>query len=64
MANPRQRRKARSPKYSGATKSARRASNKKVKRAPPMMGPQVLRDNWDPHLTVRQKCVVALAFSY
>ncbi|WFD19762.1 non-specific serine/threonine protein kinase [Malassezia caprae] len=54
MANPLQRRKSRSSKYSGATKSAKRAQNKRIKRAPTVMGPDVLRDNWDPKLTVRQ----------
>ncbi|KAL4402271.1 Nucleolar protein 16 [Malassezia pachydermatis] len=54
MANPRQRRKARSGKYSGATKSAKRAQNKRLKRAPTVMGPDILRENWDPTLTVRQ----------
>ncbi|WFD35749.1 Nucleolar protein 16 [Malassezia cuniculi] len=54
MANPRQRRKARSGKYTGATKSARRAANKRIKRAPTVMGPAVLREQWDPKLTVRQ----------
>ena len=57
MANPRQRRKARSGKYSGATKSAKRAQNKRLKRAPTVMGPDILRENWDPTLTVRQKYV-------
>lgn len=57
MANPRQRRKSRSSKYSGATKSAKRAQNKRIKRAPTVMGPEILRDNWDPKLTVRQKYV-------
>lgn len=57
MANPRQRRKSRSSKYSGATKSAKRAQNKRIKRAPTVMGPEILRDNWDPKLTVGQKYV-------
>lgn len=58
MANPRQRRKARSGKWSGATKSAKRAQNKRIHRAPTVMGPNVLREHWDPRLTVRQKCVL------
>lgn len=58
MANPRQRRKARSGKYTGATKSAKRAANKRIKRAPTVMGPAILREQWDPKLTVRQKCVI------
>ena len=64
MANPRQRRKARSGKYTGATKSARRAANKRINRAPAVMGPAVLREHWDPKLTVRQKCVQRLLTSY
>lgn len=54
MANPRQRRKARSGKWSGATKSAKRSQQRRLKRAPTVMGPEVLRENWDPKLTVRQ----------
>lgn len=54
MANPRQRRKSRSSKYSGATKSAKRAQNKRIHRAPTVMGPDVLRENWDKTLTTRQ----------
>ncbi|KAI3622883.1 VPS15 [Malassezia furfur] len=54
MANPRQRRKSRSSKYSGATKSAKRAQNKRIHRAPTVMGPDVLRENWDKALTTRQ----------
>lgn len=64
MANPRQRRKSRSGKYSGATKSAKRAQNKRLKRAPTVMGPDVLRENWDPTLTVRQKYVAVANMSY
>lgn len=59
MANPRQRRKARSGKWSGATKSAKRSQQRRLKRAPTVMGPEVLRENWDPKLTVRQKYVTA-----
>lgn len=54
MANPRQRRKSRSSSYTGATKSAKRAQNKRVHRAPTVMGPSVLRENWDKTLTTRQ----------
>lgn len=57
MANPRQRRKARSGNYTGGTKSAKRAAQKKIKRAPTVMGPEVLREQWDKKLTVRQKWV-------
>ena len=59
MANPRQRRKARSGKWSGATKSAKRSQQRRLKRAPTVMGPEVLRENWDPKLTVRQKYVTS-----
>ncbi|WFD30618.1 Nucleolar protein 16 [Malassezia sp. CBS 17886] len=54
MANPRQRRKAHSGKHSGATKSAKRAAKQRLKRAPTVMGPDVLREHWDPTKTVRQ----------
>ncbi|WFD38932.1 Nucleolar protein 16 [Malassezia japonica] len=54
MANPRQRRKSRSSKYSGATKSAKRAQNKRIHRGPSVMGPEVMREQWDKSLTPRQ----------
>lgn len=54
MTNPRQRRKSRSSAYSGSTKSAKRAQNKRIHRAPTVMGPSVLRENWDKTLTTRQ----------
>ncbi|WFD06169.1 non-specific serine/threonine protein kinase [Malassezia vespertilionis] len=54
MANPRQRRKARSSSHSGATKSERRAQNKRIHRKPSLAGPAVLREQWDKHLTTRQ----------
>lgn len=57
MANPRQRRKSRSSTYSGATKSAKRAQNKRIHRGPSVMGPEVMREQWDKSLTPRQKYV-------
>jgi nucleolar protein 16 len=51
MANPRQRRKARS-----SHKPVRhsRQAKKLLKKQPPISGPKVLRDAWDNHKTVRQ----------
>jgi len=51
MANPRQRRKARS-----SHKPVRhsRQAKKLLKKQPPIRGPKVLRDAWDKHKTVRQ----------
>lgn len=52
MANPRQRRKARS----GSHKVVRHSNNakKNLKKQPPVRGPKVLQDAWDNHKTVRQ----------
>jgi len=51
MANPRQRRKARS-----SHKPVRhsRQAKKLLKKQPPISGPKALRDAWDKHKTVRQ----------
>ncbi|KAH9060100.1 hypothetical protein EDB87DRAFT_1551613, partial [Lactarius vividus] len=51
MANPRQRRKARS-----SQKPVRhsRQAKKLLKKQPPIRGPKALRDAWDKHKTVRQ----------
>ncbi|KAH9039041.1 ribosome biogenesis protein Nop16 [Lactarius hengduanensis] len=51
MANPRQRRKARS-----SQKPVRhsRQAKKLLKKQPPIRGPKTLRDAWDKHKTVRQ----------
>jgi len=51
MANPRQRRKARS-----SHKPVRhsRQAKKLLKKQPPIRGPKALRDAWDKHKTVRQ----------
>lgn len=52
MANPRQRRKARS----GSHRAVSQAKNAKrnLKKTPPIRGPKVLQDAWDSRKTVRQ----------
>lgn len=52
MANPRQRRKARSGSHS-AIKQSRRA-NKNLRKFPAIKGPKALQDAWDKKKTVRQ----------
>ncbi|KAG8697177.1 Nucleolar protein 16 [Ceratobasidium sp. 394] len=52
MANPRQRRKARSSSHS-AVKQSRRAG-KNLRKYPAIKGPKVLQDAWDKKKTVRQ----------
>jgi len=52
MANPRQRRKARSSSYKPVQHSRR--GSKALKKHPPIMGPKALQDAWDKHKTVRQ----------
>ncbi|QRV89582.1 ribosome biogenesis protein Nop16 [Ceratobasidium sp. AG-Ba] len=52
MANPRQRRKARSSSHS-AVKQSRRA-NKNLRKFPAIKGPKLLQDAWDKKKTVRQ----------
>ncbi|KAL5533168.1 NOP16 [Sanghuangporus sanghuang] len=52
MANPRQRRKARSSSHT-PVKQSRRA-NKLLKKQPPIKGPKALQDAWDKRKTVRQ----------
>ncbi|KAH9180310.1 ribosome biogenesis protein Nop16-domain-containing protein [Lactarius sanguifluus] len=51
MANPRQRRKARSSQQ--PVRHSRQAK-KLLKKQPPIRGPKALRDAWDKHKTVRQ----------
>ncbi|EJD05799.1 uncharacterized protein FOMMEDRAFT_18040 [Fomitiporia mediterranea MF3/22] len=52
MANPQQRRKARSSSHKPVKQSRR--VNKLLKKQPPIKGPKVLQDAWDKHKTVRQ----------
>ncbi|KLO05904.1 hypothetical protein SCHPADRAFT_838751 [Schizopora paradoxa] len=52
MANPRQRRKARSSSYKPVQHSRR--GTKLLKKHPPIKGPKTLQDAWDKHKTVRQ----------
>ncbi|UZJ53817.1 hypothetical protein CBS101457_003137 [Exobasidium rhododendri] len=54
MANPRQRRKARSGSSTKPSDRSKRQALKKLVRAPPIKGAQVIQDNWDPKMTVRQ----------
>lgn len=55
MANPRQRRKARSSSHSGASARSKKAAQKRLHRTPDIKGPSAIREKWDPKLTVRQK---------
>ncbi|PWN28885.1 hypothetical protein BDZ90DRAFT_230895 [Jaminaea rosea] len=57
MANPRQRRKARSGTSSGPSKAAKREIKKKLNRAAEIKGPEVLREAWDKKKTVRQNYI-------
>ncbi|KAH9854113.1 ribosome biogenesis protein Nop16 [Lenzites betulinus] len=52
MANPRQRRKLRSGSHKPVHHSRR--AKKMLKKPPPIRGPKVLQDAWDPRRTVRQ----------
>ncbi|KIM49275.1 hypothetical protein M413DRAFT_438454 [Hebeloma cylindrosporum] len=52
MANPRQRRKARSSSHKPVSHS--RHAKRNLKKTPPIRGPKVLQDAWDKQKTVRQ----------
>ncbi|KAF9567602.1 hypothetical protein CPC08DRAFT_703133 [Agrocybe pediades] len=52
MANPRQRRKARSSSHRPVSHS--RHAKRNLKKTPPIRGPKALQDAWDSKLTVRQ----------
>jgi len=52
MANPRQRRKARSSSHKPVSHSHR--AKKLLRKTPPIRGPKLLQDAWDKHKTVRQ----------
>ena len=55
MANPRQRNKQRSGRQTKPSSNQKRRLQMKLKRAPPLKGPQVLSENWDRKKTVFQK---------
>ncbi|KAG6854927.1 hypothetical protein C0991_009750 [Blastosporella zonata] len=55
MANPRQRRKARSSSHKAVSHS--RHAKKNLKKMPPIRGPKILQDAWDKTKTVRQNYV-------
>jgi nucleolar protein 16 len=55
MANPRQRSKARSHKSTKPSLNSKRRMHQKLRRAPPLKGPEVLQKGWDKHKTVFQK---------
>ncbi|KAG5645912.1 hypothetical protein DXG03_005059 [Asterophora parasitica] len=52
MANPRQRRKARSSSYKAVSHS--KHAKKNLKKMPPIRGPKILQESWDATKTVRQ----------
>lgn len=54
MANPRQRRKARSSSTLKPSLNAKKQMRKRLARAPTVHGADVLKDNYDPKLTLRQ----------
>ena len=54
MANPRQRRKARSASSLKPSLNAKRQMKKKLARAPTVHGAEVLKQAYDPKLTLRQ----------
>ncbi|KIL69611.1 hypothetical protein M378DRAFT_97337 [Amanita muscaria Koide BX008] len=55
MVNPRQRRKARSSSHRPVSSSRR--AKKKLKKTPPIRGPELLQNGWDKKKTVRQNYV-------
>lgn len=57
MANPRQRSKARSHTSRKPSLNQKRRMHQKLRRAPPLKGPQVLSESWDRKKTVFQKWV-------
>ncbi|KDQ16342.1 hypothetical protein BOTBODRAFT_31032 [Botryobasidium botryosum FD-172 SS1] len=52
MANPRQRRKARSSTYKAVSQSRRASKN--LKKQPPIKGPKAIQDAWDRKKTLKQ----------
>lgn len=57
MANPRQRSKARSHKSTKPSQAIKRRLHHKLRKAPPLKGPEVLQRGWDRNKTVFQKYV-------
>lgn len=57
MANPRQRNKARSHKSHKPSANSVRRIHQKLRKAPPLKGPEVLQESWDSKRTVFQKYV-------
>lgn len=57
MANPRQRNKARSHKSTKPSQAIKRRLHHKLRKAPPLKGPEVLQSGWDRKKTVFQKWV-------
>ncbi|KAG5716266.1 Nucleolar protein 16 [Termitomyces sp. T112] len=55
MANPRQRRKARSSSHKAVSHS--RHAKRNLKKMPPIRGPKILQDAWDKTKTVRQNYI-------
>ncbi|OCF30661.1 nucleolar protein 16 [Kwoniella heveanensis CBS 569] len=54
MANPRQRNKAKSHKSHGPSSNSIRRMHQKLRKAPPLKGPEVLQQSWDKKKTVFQ----------
>ncbi|WVF72611.1 nucleolar protein 16 [Kwoniella sp. CBS 6097] len=54
MANPRQRNKAKSHKSNGPSSNSIRRMHQKLRKAPPLKGPEVLQQSWDKKKTVFQ----------
>lgn len=55
MANPRQRSKAKSHKSTKPTRSQKKRLHAKLRKAPPLKGPEALQEAWDKKKTVFQK---------
>ncbi|OWZ56056.1 nucleolar protein 16 [Cryptococcus neoformans] len=54
MANPRQRNKAKSSRTQKPSLNAKRRMHQKLRKAPPLKGPEVLQERWDKKKTVFQ----------
>ncbi|KAE8540252.1 nucleolar protein 16 [Cryptococcus gattii VGV] len=54
MANPRQRNKAKSSRSHKPSLNAKRRMHQKLRKAPPLKGPEVLQEKWDKKKTVFQ----------
>lgn len=58
MANPRQRNKAKSYKSTKPSHAIKRRLHHKLRKAPPLKGPEVLQKGWDKQKTVFQKYIL------